>query len=138
MMLIIFNRNLFFFILISITSVMASVIREAKPDKICGETRSVLCVNSMLMAIATTTKIIERLANDIEKHILSNSFNSGELNALMEKEVYSIHAQLPKSKYHDRFGYSNNIDKVDFFCLFLLNFCFLFIGSSWSFTQGSA
>jgi hypothetical protein len=70
------------------------------------------------MAIATTTKIIERIANDIEKHILSTSRIGDKLNALMEMEVYSIHAQLPKSKYHDRFGHSNNIDKVDFFCVF--------------------
>jgi hypothetical protein len=97
---------------------MASVIRQAKPDKICGETRSVLCVNSMLTAIATTTKIIERLANDIEKHILSTSRIDDKLNALMKKEVHSIHAQLPTSKYHDRFDHSNNIDKVDFFCVF--------------------
>jgi hypothetical protein len=97
---------------------MASVIREAKPDKICGETRSVLCVNNTLMSIATTTKIIERLANDIEKHILNKRYGRSTVNESVKLEMDSIRAHLPESKYHKNFFLLNNIDKVDLFCGF--------------------
>jgi hypothetical protein len=116
---------------------MPSIKRQIKLDKICGETRSVLCVNSVLTIIATSATNIERLANDIEQHILNKSHIVGRLNALVNSEMNSIRAHLPVSKYHGILPNLSNIDKVDFFCIFFFEITFyLFIGISRSFTQG--
>ncbi len=137
-MLMVFNKHLVFVVLISITSGMPSVKRQTKPDSICGETRSVLSVKSALMVIATAAANIEELANDIEQHILNKSPIVDRLKGLVDSEMNSIPVDLPGSKYHDIFPILDNIDKVDFFCIFFFEIIlFLFIGISCSFTQRS-
>ncbi len=130
------NKTLLLCILISIASISASSRRQRRADGICGDTRSVLCVNSTLVVISITAKSIERKANEIEKHILSKSIINETLNGLVKSEMIKIHSALPKPEYHLKFEDLNNIDKVDFYYRFLFKL-FLNVGISGSFAYRS-
>ena len=126
-------------VFITMASGMAPFRRQTELDKICFETRSVLCVNSTLMSIRKAVIHVENIANDIEKGINKSSLNFGKLYEVVEDEIELTRSILPKTAFYDKSSTQSNIDKVDFFFWLILRKLFdFFLGIIWSVSERNA
>jgi hypothetical protein len=117
-MFILFNKNIFLIILISILFASGLDEQQSKNDGMCSIRRGVLCVKDVLMIIATVAKSLNRTANEIEKHIVQKIGILDTLNRYVNFEMGLIHSNLPTPQYHVQFFLFNNIDKVFFSSIF--------------------
>lgn len=81
-------------------------------DDLCPRLSPVLCVRDVLLAIASTTKSLNRTLNQIDDEIEEKVQIIDTLNRYVQFELSLIHFRLPTPQFHMQFIQMNNVDQV--------------------------
>lgn len=81
-------------------------------DDLCPRLSPVLCVRDTLLAIASTTKNLNRTLNQIDDEIEEKVQIIETLNRYVQFELSLIHFRLPTPQFHMQFIQLNNVDQV--------------------------
>ena len=115
-MFILFNKILFFIIFLSVVSVLSFNDQKSKRDYMCKEIPATLNVQAVLDTIATITKNVSRIINNIEENI-QHKYTENERDSFKAAVDIALESKpiLPTAQYHTDFITLSNINKVSFF-----------------------